>query len=204
MGSGIKRCAIWARVSTEDQKTSNQLDDLRAWAADRGLQIVQEFILDASAWTAKNGAASEFDKQRSRLLDGATFGSYEVVLTWAVDRLSRRGAEDMLAFVRRLTGTGCALWSRQDPWVESMTDPFAREILLSLFGTIARFESERRSERVKAGIATRRKLIESGKLEGHVGGRKPGAKDRSPRSTDGYRLRWERERKQREKDSASA
>lgn len=174
------KCAIWARVSSADQHTANQLLELRRWAADRGLDVAQEFVTEDSAWTKGNGNGAkgqEFDRQRAELLEGARLGRYSTVLTWGVDRLSRRGAEDMLAFVRRLTDTDCKLWSLKDPWVESTSDPMTRELLFSVFATIARFESERRSARIRAGLARR-------KSEGKtVGGRKPGAKDRKPRTS---------------------
>jgi putative DNA-invertase from lambdoid prophage Rac len=176
------RCAIWARVSGADQYTANQLGELRRWAADRGLELAQEYVTEDSAWTKNgNGAkGAEFDRQRAALLEGARLGRYSIVLTWGVDRLSRRGAEDMLSFVRQLTGTDCKLWSLKDPWAESTSDPMTRELLFSVFATIARFESERRSERIKAGLARR-------KAEGkQVGGRVTGAKDRRPRGGAGW------------------
>jgi putative DNA-invertase from lambdoid prophage Rac len=187
----VTRAAIWARVSTSDQRTTNQLDELRAWAASRGVEVVAEFITEDSAWATglSNGKGAEFDRKRAELLDGARLGRYHVVLTWGIDRLSRRGAEDMLSFVRRLTETGCALWSMKDPWVESTSDPFARELMIGIFGTLARFESERRSQRVKAGLARR-------KREGKpVGGRKPGAKDKAKRNAQGVSAAWTPERR---------
>jgi len=51
-------------------------------------------------------------------------------------------------------------------------------------GWVAKQESARRSERVRAGMAR-------AKAEGKViGARKPGAKDKRPRRTDGYRARY--------------
>lgn len=189
----VTRAAIWARVSTSDQHAANQLGELREWAARRHLEVAAEFVTEDSAWQnggGGNGKGAEFDRKRAELLDGARLGHYDVVLTWGIDRLSRRGAEDMLAFVRRLTETACALWSDKDPWVESMTDPFARELLLSVFATVARFESERRSMRVKAGLARRRR---EGKP---VGGRKAGSRDKGKRSGEGYSAAWTPERRE--------
>jgi len=182
----VTACAIWARVSTADQNTANQLAELRSWAERRGLDVAVELVTEDSAWT-RNGNGSkgaEFDARRAELLEGARLGRYRVVLCWSIDRVSRRGAEDMLSFVRRLTDTGCAVWSQQDPWVESTADPMTRELLFGVFGTIARFESERRSARTKAGMARARA---QGK---QLGGRKKGAKDRKPRQTDGYAAAW--------------
>ena len=192
-GAMPQKCALWARVSSSDgsQTNENQLHELREWAARRGLEVAAEFITEDSAWASGSGRkGTEFDTRRAELLDGARLGHYQVVLCWGLDRLSRRGAEDMLAFVRRLTETGCALWSSKDPWCESLVDPMLRELLLSIFATIARFESERRSERIKAGMARRRREIAAGAVEGTIGGRKPGSRDRRRRSTEGYKDAW--------------
>jgi DNA invertase Pin-like site-specific DNA recombinase len=56
---------------------------------------------------------------------------------------------------------------------------------------MARAESARRSERVRAGLARR-------KAQGEPVGRRAGSKDRNPRRRSGYVARWERERARRE------
>ena len=38
----MSKAAIWARVSTEDQHSENQLAKLRAWAERRGLEVAAE------------------------------------------------------------------------------------------------------------------------------------------------------------------
>ena len=191
----MTKAAIWARVSDPTQEVSGQLTELRDWASARDLDVVAEYVTEDSAWVvaSKNGnggaKGSEFDRKRDDLLDGARLGRYSIVLVWGLDRLSRRGSEDMLAFTRRLTETGCSLWSMKDPWVESLKDPMVREMLLGIFATIARFESERRSERIRMGMAR-------AKREGRkMGGRKAGAKDKRPRDTTGVRAAWTDERK---------
>jgi putative DNA-invertase from lambdoid prophage Rac len=186
-GSSQTHCAIWARVSTADQDNRNQAGELREWAAARGLTVAAEYVTEDSAWT-RNGNGTkgrEFDRARDAMLEGARLGKYGVVLCWGVDRLSRRGAEDMLSFVRRLTDTGCRLWSLKDPWAESTADPMTRELLFGVFATIARFESERRSERTKAGIRRRKDV------DGKPVGRQPGAADKRPRKRSGYISAWE-------------
>jgi DNA invertase Pin-like site-specific DNA recombinase len=187
------RAAIWARVSTRDQHAVNQVSELRALAASRGYQVAAEIVTEDSAWaSAGNGNGSkgkEFDARRTELLEGARLGKYEVILVWGLDRLSRRGAEDMLAYTRKLADTGAKLVSIKDPWAEDLSSPMVRELLLGIFATIARFESERRSDRIKAGLARRKAQ------GGHVG-RKAGSADRKPRRRSGYVARWERERGQ--------
>jgi DNA invertase Pin-like site-specific DNA recombinase len=69
------RCAIWARVSTDDQASGNQLAELRAWAGRRGLDIAAEYVLDgASAWKGQHR------DQLAEALAGARTGRYDVVL----------------------------------------------------------------------------------------------------------------------------
>lgn len=181
------KAAIWARVSTDDQHTENQLDQLRAWAERRGLEVVQEFVTEDSAWQGSkpgNGKGAQFDKARNELINGARLGHYQVVLIWALDRLSRRGIEDTLATLRRLAECEADVWSLQEDWLRT-SDPRMRELLVGFFGWMAQQESQRRSERIKAGLARR-------KAEGkQVGGRKPGSKDRRRRDTDGYSKAWE-------------
>jgi len=38
------RVALYARVSTSDQTVAPQLDSLRAYAAARGLEVVEEYL----------------------------------------------------------------------------------------------------------------------------------------------------------------
>jgi putative DNA-invertase from lambdoid prophage Rac len=179
--SRVTRCAIWARVSTTDQHTANQTGVLREWAARRGLDIAAEYITEDSGWASGNGAkGKQFDAARTALLDGARLGTYEVILVWAIDRLSRRGIEDTLAALRRLSDAGCVVWSHQEPWAEDLRDPRMRELFLAIAAWMAEMESGRRSERIKAGLARRRA---SGLP---VGGRKTGAKDKRKRDSTAY------------------
>jgi putative DNA-invertase from lambdoid prophage Rac len=182
------RAAIWARVSTADQHAANQLDTLRAWAGQRGLEVVAEFVTEDSAWQGAkpgNGKGAEFDRARKELVNGARLGKYDVILIWAIDRLSRKGIEDTLATMRQLYEFDVDVWSHQEGWLQT-TEPRMRELLISFMAWMAQQESARRSERIKAGLARRR-------AEGkQVGGRKPGAKDRKPRATDGYHEAWAR------------
>jgi len=175
--SEVRRsCAIWARVSTADQFTENQLAVLRAWAEARGLVVAAEFVTEDSAWAEGH---AEFDKARATLIEGTRLGRYDVILVWAIDRLSRKGIEDTLATMRRIYEHGADIWSHEESWLET-TEPRMRELLVSFMAWMAQQESQRRSEQIKLGLARRR-------AEGKpVGGRKPGSKDRKPRDRTAY------------------
>jgi putative DNA-invertase from lambdoid prophage Rac len=170
----MTRAAIWARVSTGDQESANQLRDLRDWAARRGFEVAIEYILD-------DNSASKGEQQAhlDQALMDARIGRFDVLLCWALDRMERRGVEQTLALMRRFREQGVLVWSLKESWTET-SDPRMAELLTSLFAWMAAEESRRRSERVKAGMAR-------AKAEGKtVGGRKAGAKDKRPRKRDGY------------------
>jgi DNA invertase Pin-like site-specific DNA recombinase len=174
------RCALWARVSTTEQDTGNQLAQLRAEAARRGLDVAREYVLDGlSAWT---GAHRD---QLRQALDDACRGEYEVLVVWALDRLERGGIEPTLRVMRQLRERGVQVVSLQEPWTDAGGE--MQELLTAIMAWVARMESERRSERVRAGLARRR-------ARGLPVGRQPGAADRRPRRRSGYVARWERER----------
>jgi Resolvase, N terminal domain len=61
---------------------------------------------------------------------------FEVVLVWALDRVSREGVEAMLAILCRLAGQGAAVWSLMEPWAET-ADPGMAKLLASLCAWMA-------------------------------------------------------------------
>ena len=125
------RCAIWARVSTGDQETANQLAALRAEADRRGLEVAAEYVLEGvSAWT---GAHRE---QLRQALDDARAGRFEVLLVWARDRLERGGIEPTLRVMRQLRERGVLVVSLQEPWTGA-----GREMQELLTAVMARMES---------------------------------------------------------------
>ena len=171
-----KRAAIWARVSTSEQETANQLLTLREWAASRGFEVVREYTAEASAWTGKHKPLL------ATALEDARLGRFDVLLCWALDRLSREGIEATLSLLRQFRDLGADVWSLQEPWTE-VNGPTA-DLLGAILAWVAQQESVCRSERIKAGLARRR-------AEGKPVGRQPGTRDRKPRKRSGYVAAWE-------------
>ena len=169
------KVGILVRVSDPGQHTDNQLSDLLAWAERRGLEVVVTYEFQESAW---KGAHL---KQLSQVYRDARTGKYQVLLVWALDRLSREGPLATLEIVHRLGQSGVQVWSYQEPWTEAGGELL--DLLLAIAGWVARMESSRRSERTKAGLA---RAVAQGKRLG----RPPGSKDRKKRSRRGYLLRW--------------
>jgi len=137
--------AIYARVSTEEQKTENQVEVLREWAKQRGLTLVKVYEETASAW--KNG----HQKRLAELMEDARKGKFQVVMVWALDRLTREGAVKQVMIWQKLQGYGVKLLSRQQDFTE-LPDEFV-PVIMSIFGYIGSQESRLRSERTKAAMA---------------------------------------------------
>jgi len=178
----MTRCAIWCRVSKSEQETANQQEELRQWAGRKGFEVAREYVFEVSASKGK----AEHRDMLNRALTDARLGHFDVMLVWALDRVSREGVEATLAILRRFASHGTAVWSLKEPWTET-ADPRMAELLASLYAWMAAEESRRRSERTRAGLERRRR-------EGKPVGRQPGATDKKPRRRSGYVARWERER----------
>lgn len=171
----MQRVAIWLRVSSGEQHAENQLPDLQAWAARRGWEVVQVYRITESGW---KGAQQ---KHLSRVYHDARQRKFGVLLVWALDRLSREGVGPTLEIVNRLGKAGVEVWSLQETWLETSGE--LRDLLLALVGWVARYESNRRSERTRAGL--QRAVANGSKL-----GRPAGSKDTKKRSRRGYLLRY--------------
>ncbi len=169
------KAGVWLRVSDSGQHTENQLPDLQAWASRRGLEIVQVYELQESAWRGAH------QKTLSKVYRDTRQGKFSVLLVWALDRLSREGPLATLEIVHRLGQSGVQVRSYQEPWTEAGGELL--DLLLAIAGWVARMESNRRSERTKAGL---QRAVSQGKRLG----RPPGSKDRKKRSRRGYFLRW--------------
>jgi len=150
------RVAIYARISTNDgrQDTENQLQELRAWSKRLGGEIVEEYVDHAS------GARGD-RKALQRLLNDSHKRKHEVCLVWALDRLSREGIARMSGYLENLKVCNVRVMSHQEPWLDT-AGPVS-ELLVAIFGWVAKQERERISERIKAGLQRARKTKKLGR-----------------------------------------
>jgi len=173
--------AIWLRVSTDDQESDNQVPEVLSFCEHHGHKITARYEVSESAWKIKNGG--EYRRELARARDDAWQGKFSILVVWSLDRITREGAEGALRIIREFRERGCMVISVKESWLN--TSPEVQDVLVAFAGWMAQIESQRRSDRVKAGLARRR-------AEGKpVGGRKPGAKDKRPRRTEGYRKRYQ-------------
>ena len=152
----MKRCAIYARVSTSDQRVDNQLYDLRQFAAQRGLEVVCEFT-DVGI----SGSKARRPGLDAMLCD-ARKRKFAVVIVAAFDRLAR-STKHFLTVVDELDSLGVEFVSKRE---NIATDGAMGRLFITLISSIAELEGDLIKERVRAGIRRR-------KLEGLPVGRQP-------------------------------
>lgn len=157
---------IYSRVSGAEQSTQNQTMVLTDWASQRGFDVIKIYEEEESAWKAGH------QRQLAQLKADAARRKFDIVLIWALDRLSREGAASILNLINGLKVYGVRVISYQESWTEAPGE--LGELLYALAGWVARMESQRRSERTRAGLA---RVVAQGKKLG----RPPGSKDRRRR-----------------------
>ena len=139
------KVAIYARVSTSEQTTENQVRELTAWVDRAGHDVVAIFDDNGVSGAKGREHRKEFDK----LLRGAVRREFDLVAAWSVDRLGR-SLQDLVAFLQELHGAGVDLYLHQQAL--DTTTPSGRA-MFQMMGVFAEFERSMISERVKSGLA---------------------------------------------------
>jgi len=152
----MKKCAIYARVSTPDQRVDNQLYDLRLFAQQRGFEVAAEFTdVGISGSKARRPGLDA-------MLRDARKRKFGVLIVSAFDRLAR-STKHFLTVVDELDSLGVEFISRRE---NIATDGAMGRLFITLISSIAELEGDLIKERVRAGIRRR-------KLEGLPVGRQP-------------------------------
>ena len=152
----MKRVALYCRVSTVDQHPETQLHDLRQFAAQRGLQIVQEYVDHGFC-----GARAR-RPQLDRMMEDARRHKFDVLMVWACDRLAR-STKHLLQTLDELNGFGIQFLSQRE--AIDTEGPLGRAIIV-IVSAMAELERCIIIERVRAGMRRAR-------LEGRRIGRQP-------------------------------
>lgn len=140
------RVAIYGRVSTSDQNPESQLVALRTAAAQRGYQIVEEYVDQGySGAKAKRPALD-------RLMRDAWGGKFQLVLVFRFDRFARsvRHLVSALEEFRSLKIGFISLSEQLDTSTPIGTAMF------TIIGAMAQLERDIISERVSAGMRAAR------------------------------------------------
>jgi DNA invertase Pin-like site-specific DNA recombinase len=146
------RIAIYARVSTDDkgQDPENQLRQLRQWCSDAGHTVVHEYVDHESG---RKGAKGR--KQFAQLFDDAHKRKFDCVLFWALDRFTREGMAATITYLQQLARHGVAFHSYTEAHL-STDNELVGNILLAVMSSLAKVESQKISERTRAGMARAR------------------------------------------------
>jgi DNA invertase Pin-like site-specific DNA recombinase len=141
----MKRVAIYLRVSTSKQETSNQRLELEVVAERSGWQVVRVFE-DAGISGAKGR-----DKRPGldAMMKAVNAKEFDMIATWSVDRLGR-SLTDLLAILQGLQDKGVDLFLHQQGLDTSTT---AGKAMFQMLGVFAEFERGIIRERVNAGLA---------------------------------------------------
>ncbi len=128
--------------------TENQLHELREFCKRSGWAIEHEYIDRASG---KTDARPQFQ----RMFNDASKRKFDLVLFWALDRLSREGMLETLNHFKRLESCGIGWRSYTEAYFDSC-GPF-KDVVVSLMASLAKIEREKISERTKAGLRRARR-----------------------------------------------
>ena len=155
LGASRRRAALYVRVSTDKQTVENQVARLTEVAKARGWEIVATFN-DAGISGAKER------KERAgldQLLKNASKGRFDVVMTWAIDRLGR-SLVDLLATVQHLENCRVDLFIDQQS-IDTTTP--TGKLMFQMVGAFAEFERSMIRQRVHAGL---KRAVANGKTLG--------------------------------------
>jgi putative DNA-invertase from lambdoid prophage Rac len=141
----MKKAAVYARVSTQDQRTLPiQIQRLKRYAKDRGWRVAIEIRDTAS------GASDR--PRREEILRAARRREIDMVLVWKLDRWGR-SLIDLMGSLRELTELGVGFVSVTEALDLTTTTGRAMSGMLAIF---ADYEREILRERVKMGMAQAR------------------------------------------------
>ena len=142
----MKRCLIYARVSTKQQTTENQLPPLRKFAKDRGWKVIKEMIDHGYSGTTATRP------QLTEVMNLARRRGFDVLLVYALDRFGRsvKHLVNALDEFNELGIDFCAFNQNID------TTTAAGKLFFTMISGFAEFEAAIIKERVHAGLVRAR------------------------------------------------
>lgn len=139
-----KLVALYARVSTEKQAVDMQTSELNDFIKRRGWKLYKSYI--DQGYSGKNTKRPAFNEMVSQARDRR----FDVLLVWKLDRLGR-SLKDLINILDELASFGVDFISYKDRHMDTTTP--TGKLVFNVVASVAEFERDLISERVKAGLA---------------------------------------------------
>lgn len=147
------RVAIYCRVSTDDQKTQQQVDACVEWVERKGWK----WDLFEENESAKGTSRVELQK----MLKGVDKGKFKAVVVWKVDRLTR-SIQDFVSVFKRVKDAGAGIVSVTQG-IDTTGDDANSRMMVNILMVFAEWERDMIVERTKAGL---KRAVKEGKKLG--------------------------------------
>lgn len=151
----IRRVALYCRVSTGEQDTAMQTEELKRMAGARGWEVA------ALVEEKRSGRRSR--PARQQLIRDAKAGRYDAIMVWKLSRWGRSTA-DLVTSIRDLDESGVTFVSLKEG-IDLSTS--SGRLVANILASIAEFEADTIQENVVAGLRhAKRHGTRSGKAIG--------------------------------------
>jgi len=163
-----KICAIYARVSTEEQNPENQVKELKIVSSQQNYMIYDVYV-------DKVSGSKSTRPELMRLMKDAKDKRFDVVLCWKLDRLGRslQHLIKLVNYFRQWQIDFICTTQHIDT-----TTPSGK-LVFHIMAALAEFERELISERTKLGLKNAKNVGKRGK-------------DKKKRKKGGYYLRYQK------------
>jgi len=174
----MKRVAIYARVSSNDQNTETQLLPLREYCKRTECEVVDEYV--DHGFSGKDDKRPEFE----RMIFDMRSGKFENIVCYKLDRIGR-SLKHLLNLFEEFQNRKIGFVSLSQN-IDTST-PEGR-MFLKMLMVLAEYERELIVSRTMEGLRRAKK-------QGKTLGRPKGKSDSRPRSKSGYYLRYAKGKK---------
>lgn len=138
------KVAIYARVSTSDQKCDMQLAELRQYCSARGWEVESEYV--DTGFSGKNSKRPEVQ----RCLSNGRARKFDCICVWKLDRWGR-SVEQLATDIREFDSLGIRFIAITQGIDTDKSNPISR-LFLHIMSAIAEFERELILERIASGM----------------------------------------------------
>lgn len=166
--TSIVTCALYARVSTEEQNPEKQVKELMQYVKKCNYRLYKVYTDRISGTRSSRPALME-------MLKDAHEKRFHVVIVWKLDRLGR-SLQHLIKVINSLQK-----WDINFVSITQNIDTTTSEgkLVFHIMGAMSEFERDLISERTKMGLKNAKNVGKRGK-------------DRKPRRKSGYYLRYQK------------